>query len=167
VLQRVVRRKRQVCISTRRTLERRGVESKLGVFVASADDGGVTLADGTRVAGATNVWAGGVAANPLVASLPFADKHGKVWTPSPLLERLAAAMATRQSARTPTQARTLQAAEQEFESRLRFRLGTHVALRRSGAGGKIEIKFGDENDLIRVADIILGEEAFGERSPRK
>jgi len=62
---------------TRRTLERRGVESKLGVFVASADDGGVTLADGTRVAGATIVWAGGVAANPLVASLPFADKHGK------------------------------------------------------------------------------------------
>lgn len=62
---------------TKRTLARRGVESKLGVFVASADDGGVTLADGTRVAGSTIVWAGGVAANPLVASLRFADARGK------------------------------------------------------------------------------------------
>lgn len=62
---------------TKRTLAKRGVESRLGVFVRSADDGGVTLADGTRIDGSTTVWAGGVAANPLVASLPFADKHGK------------------------------------------------------------------------------------------
>lgn len=62
---------------TKRTLAERGVESKLGVFVASADDGGVTLADGTRIAGATIVWAGGVGANPLVASLPLADARGK------------------------------------------------------------------------------------------
>jgi NADH:quinone reductase (non-electrogenic) len=62
---------------TKQTLAQRGVESKLGVFVASADDGGVMLADGTRVPGATIVWAGGVAANPLVASLSFADSRGK------------------------------------------------------------------------------------------
>jgi len=38
---------------TKRTLEKRGVEVRLGVFVASADDRGVTLKDDSRVDGAT------------------------------------------------------------------------------------------------------------------
>jgi NADH dehydrogenase len=63
---------------TRRTLARRGVESKLGVFVASADDEGVRLADGTSIVAKTIVWAGGVAAHPLVAALPYATERGKV-----------------------------------------------------------------------------------------
>jgi len=62
---------------TKRTLEKRGVEVRLGVFVASADDRGVTLKDDSRVDGATIVWAGGVAPNPLVASLPIADARGR------------------------------------------------------------------------------------------
>ena len=123
----------------------------------------VLIADGQLSAG----HARALLAAPDPDRLPLARRAAAEGLSVRSLERLAAAMATRQSARTPTQARTLKAEEQEFESRLRFRLGTHVALRRSGTGGKIEIKFGDENDLIRVADIILGEEAFGERSPRR
>jgi ParB family chromosome partitioning protein len=73
------------------------------------------------------------------------------------LERLAGAVTTKQ-ARDPSRSLgSLSADEQDFESRLRFRLATHVALRRSGSGGKIEIKFANEKDLMRVADILLGE----------
>ena len=62
----------------RNELARRGVASRLGVFVRSADEDGVTLADGSRLLARTVVWAGGVAASPLTAKLPLADKHGKV-----------------------------------------------------------------------------------------
>jgi NADH dehydrogenase len=63
---------------TRRTLERRGVSTRLGVFVKQADERGVTLADGSRIDARTIVWAGGVAPNPLVASLPCATDRGRV-----------------------------------------------------------------------------------------
>ena len=63
---------------TQRTLAKRGVESKLGVFVASADADGVALADGSRIVAKTIVWAGGVAPNPLVARLPCATERGRV-----------------------------------------------------------------------------------------
>ncbi|MDQ6826875.1 MAG: ParB/RepB/Spo0J family partition protein [Candidatus Eremiobacteraeota bacterium] len=43
----------------------------------------------------------------------------------------------------------------EFERQLRFRFGTHVRVRPSGTGGKIEIRFGSENDLIRIGEILL------------
>jgi len=73
------------------------------------------------------------------------------------LERLAGAVLTRKSKAAPPDARPLSADEQDFESRLRFRFGTHVALRRAGEGGKIEIKFANDKDLLRVADILLGD----------
>jgi len=73
------------------------------------------------------------------------------------LERLAGAVTTKQTVERSTPSNPLTAEEQDFESKLRFRLGTHVALRRSGSGGKIEIKFANDRDLIRVADILLGE----------
>ncbi|MBV8727897.1 MAG: ParB/RepB/Spo0J family partition protein [Candidatus Eremiobacteraeota bacterium] len=73
------------------------------------------------------------------------------------LERLAGAVMTKTSQPTAGAPQPLSADEQEFESRLRFRLGTHVALRRSGSGGKIEIKFANDKDLMRVADILLGD----------
>ena len=43
-----------------------------------------------------------------------------------------------------------------FEEQLRLHLGTHVALKRSGKGGKIEIRYADESELIRVAEVLLG-----------
>jgi NADH dehydrogenase len=63
---------------TRRTLEKRGVQTMLGTFVRSVDQEGVTLADGTNIPATTVVWAGGVAPNPLVASLPCATQRGRV-----------------------------------------------------------------------------------------
>ena len=63
---------------TRRTLERRGVPARLGVFVKSVDEGGVTLADGSRIEASTIVWAGGVAPNPLLARLPCELQKGRV-----------------------------------------------------------------------------------------
>ncbi|MBV9149653.1 MAG: ParB/RepB/Spo0J family partition protein [Candidatus Eremiobacteraeota bacterium] len=73
------------------------------------------------------------------------------------LERLAGAVKTQPNKTRSSDTQALTADEQDFESRLRFRLGTHVALRRSGAGGKIEIKFANEKDLMRVADILIGD----------
>ncbi|HET7815423.1 MAG TPA: ParB/RepB/Spo0J family partition protein [Candidatus Baltobacteraceae bacterium] len=46
----------------------------------------------------------------------------------------------------------------EFERRLRERFGTAVALKRASRGGAIEIKYGSEQDLLRIADLLLGEE---------
>jgi ParB family chromosome partitioning protein len=52
----------------------------------------------------------------------------------------------------------LTADEHVFEQRLRAKFGAHVALRRSGKGGKIEIRFINEEDLLRIADLLIGEE---------
>ena len=53
----------------RRTLERRGVEVLLGVGVAAVDAGEVHLVDGTAIPAHTTVWATGVTADPLAATL--------------------------------------------------------------------------------------------------
>ena len=45
--------------------------------------------------------------------------------------------------------------DRDFEDRLRRRLGTRVALRRSHQGGTIEIKYSDESELIRIAELLL------------
>jgi len=44
----------------------------------------------------------------------------------------------------------------DFEAQLRTRLGSAVELKRSGKGGKIEIRFATEDDLLRIADVLLG-----------
>jgi ParB family chromosome partitioning protein len=45
--------------------------------------------------------------------------------------------------------------------RLRYALGTHVALVPRGHGGTIEIRYADPADLLRIADVLLGETAAG------
>ncbi len=52
-------------------------------------------------------------------------------------------------------ARELSPDEAEFEQRLRERYGTHVALVRGGRGGKIEFRFANENELLRLSDLLL------------
>ncbi|MDQ2662478.1 MAG: ParB/RepB/Spo0J family partition protein [Candidatus Eremiobacteraeota bacterium] len=44
----------------------------------------------------------------------------------------------------------------DFEARLRQKTGAHVALKAAGNGGKIEIRYTDQRDLIRIADALLG-----------
>ena len=45
--------------------------------------------------------------------------------------------------------------EESFEARLRERFGVRVTLARSGAGGRIEFRFSDENELMRLGDLLL------------
>lgn len=47
--------------------------------------------------------------------------------------------------------------DREFEARLRQKLGAAVQLRRGIGGGSIEIKYANETDLIRIAEILLEE----------
>jgi ParB family chromosome partitioning protein len=54
-------------------------------------------------------------------------------------------------------ARELSAEEADFESRLRERFGTHVALVRNGRGGRIEFRFGNDRELLRLGDLLLDE----------
>jgi ParB family transcriptional regulator, chromosome partitioning protein len=67
------------------------------------------------------------------------------------LEKLTGAVKTTSTPRV----RELTADEAEFESRLRERYGTHVALVRGGKGGKIEFRFGSESELLRLSDLLL------------
>ncbi len=55
----------------------------------------------------------------------------------------------------PGRMRELSPDEHEFESRLRERYGTHVALVRGGKGGKIEFRFASEDELLRLSDLLL------------
>jgi ParB family transcriptional regulator, chromosome partitioning protein len=71
------------------------------------------------------------------------------------LERLAAAVGAPRAAASP--ARALSAEEREFESRLRERFGTQVTVVRSGRGGRIEFRFGGDEELMRLGDLLLGD----------
>jgi NADH dehydrogenase len=64
--------------AARRSLERLGVEVREGIAVTTVDARGVTMATGERLDAGTVVWAAGVAASPLVASLGVArDRAGR------------------------------------------------------------------------------------------
>jgi ParB family chromosome partitioning protein len=49
--------------------------------------------------------------------------------------------------------------DREFEARMRVRFGAPVTLRRSGIGGTIEVRYSGEEDLIRIAQILLGDDS--------
>jgi ParB family transcriptional regulator, chromosome partitioning protein len=72
------------------------------------------------------------------------------------LERLAESVAGR--ARRQPRQRTLSPQEREFESRLRERYGTHVALVRHARGGRIELRFVNDQELLRLSDLLLAED---------
>ncbi|MDQ2872192.1 MAG: ParB/RepB/Spo0J family partition protein, partial [Candidatus Eremiobacteraeota bacterium] len=72
------------------------------------------------------------------------------------LERLATAATAPSAPKRPAANRPLSAEQREFETQLRTKLGAHVALRRGGKGGKIEIRYGSENELMRIADLLVG-----------
>ncbi|NHC13873.1 NAD(P)/FAD-dependent oxidoreductase [Motilibacter deserti] len=61
-----------------RLLERRGVEVRLGVSVASADERSVRLTDGTVVATRTLLWGAGIAPSPLIESLGLPARRGRL-----------------------------------------------------------------------------------------
>lgn len=71
------------------------------------------------------------------------------------LERIIAAI--NQPAAPAAAPRVSAPEDREFEARLRTKLGTAIRLRRSSAGGTIEITYANEADLIRIADLLLDE----------
>jgi ParB family chromosome partitioning protein len=73
------------------------------------------------------------------------------------LERIVARLQSPPAAAKPA-ARASSPDDRDFEDRLRRRLGARVALRRSTTGGTIEIRYGDETDLMRIAELLLGSE---------
>ncbi len=65
--------------AAQRSLQRLGVEVRTGARVTEVDEGGVTLADGTRIGARTVIWAAGVAASPLARDLGAElDRAGRV-----------------------------------------------------------------------------------------
>ncbi len=72
------------------------------------------------------------------------------------LERIAGGTPAPQTEKTP-RLRELSPEERDFEGRLRERYSAHVALVRNGKGGRIEIRFNNETELIRLGEILLGE----------
>jgi len=47
--------------------------------------------------------------------------------------------------------------EHDFESRLRERFGAPVAIVRGSRGGKIEFRFANNDELVRIGDLLLGD----------
>lgn len=59
-------------------LRARGVRIESAALVVDADEHGLVLKDGRRIAAATVVWAAGVRANPLAGCFPAAGSYGRV-----------------------------------------------------------------------------------------
>lgn len=70
------------------------------------------------------------------------------------LERIVGAMNNPPPASKPRPVRGTPE-DRDFEARLRTKLGAAVQLRRAASGGSIEIRYADEDDLIRIADLLL------------
>lgn len=70
------------------------------------------------------------------------------------LERLTAAALRPKSIAT---FRALSPEERDFERRLRERFGAHVSIVRYGRGGRIELRFTSDGELMRLGDLLLGE----------
>jgi ParB family chromosome partitioning protein len=68
-----------------------------------------------------------------------------------LVKRLLAPEPPDEAPPAPTDVHT-----REAEERLRVALGTRVGIKRRGKGGRIEIEFVNEDELIRLYDVIVG-----------
>lgn len=73
------------------------------------------------------------------------------------LEQVTGAVKT-PAARFAPKVRALSPEEHDFESRLRERFGTRVAIVRSGRGGRIEFGFGNDEELVRLGELLVGDE---------
>lgn len=96
-------------------------------------------------------------AAPEAARLELAKRVARDGVSVRALERIVTALTSAPAGKAPAAVSGLSPEEREFESRLRTRVGAHVALRRNGTGGRIEIGFASEAELIRIAEILLGE----------
>ncbi|HKU80815.1 MAG TPA: ParB/RepB/Spo0J family partition protein, partial [Candidatus Tumulicola sp.] len=108
------------------------------------------LADGSLSAGHGRAL---LAAGP-ETQLPLARRAVAEGLPVRAIERILS--------RTPRNAkgsaRLENADDRTFESRLREHFGTHAAIVRAKRGGRIELRFSSEEQLVRLGDLLLGDE---------
>lgn len=74
-----------------------------------------------------------------------------------LTVRAIEALAREPVAKPRAPAKTLDAETAAVVDRLRYKLATHIALVRRERGGSIEIRFSDEDELLRIVDVLLGD----------
>jgi ParB family chromosome partitioning protein len=123
-------------------------------LLALADGIKAMLVDGRLSAG----HARALLAAPEPGRMPLAQRTIAQGLSVRALERLAGAMSDAAAKPGGRIDPALDADEHAFESRMRAKYATHVALRRSGKGGKIELRFTDEKDLLRLGDLLLGDD---------
>ncbi len=111
------------------------------------------IADGRLSAGHAKALLGA----PEAARLELAHRAAAEGLSVRALERVVANLVSPAAPKIVAAPRALSAEDRDFESRLRTHVGTAVALRRNGRGGSIEIKFASEPELIRIAELLLGE----------
>ena len=111
------------------------------------------IAEGSLSAGHAKALLGA----PDQARLELARRAAREGLSVRMLEKIVATLVAPPSSKAAPVHAPLSADDRAFEARLRMRVGGAVALRRSARGGSIEIKFANENDLIRIAEILLGE----------
>jgi ParB family chromosome partitioning protein len=107
----------------------------------------VMLVDGRLSAGHGRA----LLAAPAADRLKLAQRTAREGLSVRALEKISGAVKTPAGGRV----RELSPDEAEFESRLRERYGTHVALVRGSKGGKIEFRFASESELLRLSDLLL------------
>jgi ParB family chromosome partitioning protein len=112
------------------------------------------LADGRLSAG----HARALLAAPPASRLKFAQRAVNEGLSVRALEQLSGAVATPAAAAKSPRSRELSPEEHDFESRLRERFGTHVAVVRSGKGGRIELRFTNDRELMRLGDLLLDQQ---------
>jgi ParB family transcriptional regulator, chromosome partitioning protein len=111
------------------------------------------IADGSLSA----AHAKAILAAPEAHRLDLARRSAQLGISVRALERIVSAINQPAIEKTKAQPRRAMPEDRDFEARLRTKLGAAVQLRRNGKGGAIEIKFADEEDLIRIADALLEE----------
>ena len=123
-------------------------------LLALADGIKAMLVDGRLTAG----HARALLAAPVPQRQQLAERTVNEGLSVRALERAAGAVVTPAARGAAPELKPLSADEHAFESRLREKFGTHVALRRSGKGGKIEFRFTNDKDLLRISDLLLDED---------
>jgi ParB family transcriptional regulator, chromosome partitioning protein len=110
------------------------------------------LVDGRLSAGHARVLLSAPEAN----RVPLAERTVSDGLTVRALERLTV-NATSPATRSGSYLRALSPEERDFETRLREKLGTHVAIVRYGRGGRIELRFTSDEELARLGDLLLGD----------
>jgi len=110
------------------------------------------IADGSVSAGHAKALLGA----PEDARLPLARRVASHGLSVRALEKIVARLQEPAARGRSSAARSISPDDRDFEDRLRRKLGTRVALRRARRGGTIEVRYADETDLMRIADLLLG-----------